>query len=293
MGGAECNVLLGTARLGGRCGLISRLGTDEFGEFVLETLRGASIDLTHVAMDANRRTGLYFKEVLPGSRTTRAVYYREGSAACALDPGAVSADYIQSARALITTGITALLSPTSYAAVETALAAARAAGVKTIFDPNLRNGLWGSRRSRELLPPLLEHVDMYLGGEGETRHLLDLDRSPSCRKVADELAGLGPQEVVLKRGALGAVGLDENGDYYAQDAFPASYRDAVGAGDAFNAGYLHARQQEQPLPQALRAGAVCGAAVCGGYGDFETFPRPEDLQMFLADNSQGGQHAER
>src|SRR3954453_2644233 len=127
----------------------------------------------------------------------------------ALSPEDVDTEYLSRSRALLVTGIAALLSETTYEAVGHALRAARAAGVSTLFDPNLRSGLWGSDRARELLTPLLSSVDVFLGGEGEARFLVDGDSSWTLPELAEKVAAAGPREVVLKRGSHGAAMLDE------------------------------------------------------------------------------------
>jgi 2-dehydro-3-deoxygluconokinase len=283
MGGAECNAVLGLSRLGARCGLISRVGGDEFGAYVLETLRASGIDTSHVTIDAVGRTGMYFKERLPFHGQANPIYYREGSAAASLSPSQVDAAYVGRARAFLATGVTALLSPSAYEAVTYGLETARSAGVLTLFDPNLRRGLWGSERAKDLLPSLMRLAEVWLGGEWEARYLLDADETVSCRELTEKLAAAGSAEVVLKRGPLGAVALGPDGCYYEHLAVQTAVVSVVGAGDAFNAGYLFARQRGDDVAQALRIASICGAAVCAGLGDSETFPRLHDLEALEAE----------
>jgi 2-dehydro-3-deoxygluconokinase len=230
-----------------------------------------------VVVAPGRPTGVYFKEITPITGHARPWYYRHGSAASSLDVDAVDEEYVRSARAFLSTGITALLSESAYRTVSRAMDVAREAGVTTVFDPNLRDGLWGSARAAELLRPLVAKADIYLGGEWESRRLLGYDDQVPYRQLATEIAALGPHEVVIKRGEHGSLVLDGNGDVFECPALPVTFKDAVGAGDAFNAGYLRARQLGEPARSALQNGAVCGAAVCTGSGDFETFPRESDL----------------
>ena len=278
LGGAECNTLLGFARLGASGGLISRLGDDEFGAFLAGTLQANSIDLQRVQFDAERRTGLYFKEVSPLPDGGRAIYYREQSPTAQLQLDAGDLAYIEAARAFLTTGITALLSESANAAVVLAMRTARAAAVPVYFDPNLRQGLWGSERSRELITPLIREADVFLGGEVETR---ELTGALGAVDIAEAVRELGPREVVIKRGSRGAVAIDEDGEVHHQEAVPVVPVDTVGAGDAFNAGYLRYRQLGAAIPEALRVGALCGASVVSGTGDFETFPRAGDLTRLV------------
>jgi 2-dehydro-3-deoxygluconokinase len=130
-----------------------------------------------------------------------------------------------------------------------------------------------------MLVPLLAHVDVYIGGEDETHVLLD-----SCAEgveLAARVAEHGPSEVVIKRAQLGAVAVI-GGAAHSQPPYPTGLTDAIGAGDAFAAGYLALRTWHGSTADALRAGVVCGAAVCAGGGDWETFPRLEELQRTLA-----------
>jgi 2-dehydro-3-deoxygluconokinase len=278
LGGAECNTLLGFARLGGSGGLISRLGDDEFGAFLAGTLQANSIDLQRLQYDADGRTGLYFKEVSPLPDGSRAIYYREQSPTAQLQLDLGDLAYIEAARAFLTTGVTALLSEAANASVALAMRTAREAAVPVYFDPNLRQGLWGSGRARELIAPLIPEADVFLGGEVETR---ELTGAQGAVEIAEAVRELGPREVVIKRGSRGAVAIDEKGEVHRQEAVPVAAIDTVGAGDAFNAGYLRYRQLGASVAEALRVGALCGASVVTGTGDFETFPRPGDLSRFL------------
>ena len=278
LAGAECNVVRGIVRLGGKAGLITRIGADEFGAYVEEELAGAGVETSAVRRDPDRATGIYFRQV-SGARARRSLaYYRAGSAASALEPSDVDVDYLTGARAFLTTGITALLSATALSAVEYALRSARAAGVTTLFDPNLRPGLRGSADASQLLIPLLEHVDIFLGGERETRILFSCE--DPIEDLAERVRAAGPAEVVLKRGWRGAGVLTRDG-WFEETARPITVRDSVGAGDAFNAGYVRLRQDGEEPQIALIAGSECGAAACIKVGDFENFPDAEALMRLV------------
>src|SRR6516162_7717582 len=83
--GSEANVSIGLARLGHQPGWISRLGTDEFGTYIRNFLRGEGVDVSQVIFDPDHPTGIAFKERRElGAR--RVIYYRRGSAASYLSP---------------------------------------------------------------------------------------------------------------------------------------------------------------------------------------------------------------
>jgi 2-dehydro-3-deoxygluconokinase len=88
-----------------------------------------------------------------------------------------------------------------------------------------------------------------------------------AEEIARACAALGPGEVVVKRGANGLAALGPDGTWYEQPAIPVVEHDPVGAGDACNAAYLAARLDGAAIEDALKAGAVAGAAAAGLLGD--------------------------
>jgi 2-dehydro-3-deoxygluconokinase len=270
--GAESNTCVGLARLGLRVAWVSRLGADAAGDRILESLSGEGVDTQWVGRDATRPTGLMLKEPDTGVR-----YYRTGSAASAMGPDALRGVPVAEARAVLVTGVTALIGSEPHAA---ALALLESAGGLRIVDPNLRAGLWGSDRRAELVRPLIDRCDLLLTGMSELEELLgDPDtkalparRSSEAAKAAAERAqSRGPREVVVRSaasvGVLTADGWQEL-EIRRDDAV-----DPIGAGDAFNAGYIAVRLRGGTVDEALRAGVRCGAAVTKSPSDTAGFPR--------------------
>src|SRR2546427_4979659 len=136
--GAESNTCVGLARLGLRVAWVSRLGADAAGDRILDALGAERVDTQWVRRDATRPTGMMMKA--PGAGVT---YYRTGSAASEMNPDDLAGVPIADARAVLVTGVTALIGPRPHAAGLALLSAAR--GLR-IVDPNLRRGLWGSER---------------------------------------------------------------------------------------------------------------------------------------------------
>jgi 2-dehydro-3-deoxygluconokinase len=260
-GGAESNVCVGLARSGIGAAWVSRLGTDAPGDRIVGALERDGIDLRWVRRDGDRPTGLMLRDTVGGVR-----YYRSSSAASALSPEDLDSVPVEQARAVLVTGVTALIGSGPREAAIRLLDRAR--GLR-VFDPNLRPGLWGSERARELVLPLVERCQLLLAGEMELRTLIGEVRLEDLARRCQEL---GPREVVIKRGAAGVAALDGNGTWHDHAPSPTPDVDPVGAGDAFNAGYLSARLQEEPVEVALRKGAACGAAVASSIGDVDGFP---------------------
>lgn len=272
-GGAESNTCVALVRLGLTAALVSRLGTDPAGDRIARDLASAGVDTQWVRRDPARPTGLMLRETSGGP----AWYRRADSAASTLSPGDLEDVPVEEARAVVVSGITAML---GVGPQRTAIALLdRATGLRVV-DPNLRLGLWGSDRADELVRPLLERADLLLGGEAELTRLVGgdgHDLGEEGRELAERCHALGPTEVVLKRGARGAAASDNAGGWYEVQPPPEDDVDPVGAGDAFNAGYLAARLFGRSVAQALEQGARCGAAVAAVVGDHAGFPAFEQI----------------
>jgi 2-dehydro-3-deoxygluconokinase len=261
-GGAESNACVGLARLGRSAAWVSRVGEDPAGDRILAELGREGVELSWVTRDPERPTGLMLRDTVGTVR-----YYRTGSAASALSPEDLAEVPIEDAGAVFATGITPLLGRDPGRAVRALLRRARG---RRVFDLNLRRGLWGSDRAVALLAPLLRSCDLVLGGIDEFRAF---EEQPTPQRLAEAFALRGPREVVVKGGRSGAGALDPDGRWHQVAPAPVPDVDPVGAGDAFDAGYLHARLDGADVPEALLEGAQCGAAVASTIGDADGVAR--------------------
>jgi 2-dehydro-3-deoxygluconokinase len=280
IGGAESNVAIGLARLGVPCTWISRVGNDAFGALVTREIRaeGVSVIASH---DPSAPTGLMVKEHR-GGRPVAVRYYRASSAASRLTPGDLDVAVIASADVLHLTGITPALGPGPLQAVERAIEIARAAGTLVSFDVNYRSKLWSADEAGTVLARLAKLVDLLFAGPEEAALLLGWD-SPAGTETFDDgehlargLAKLGAGTVVVKLGALGSLALSGDTTHLAPTR-PVTVVDAVGAGDAFVAGYLSEHVAGGSISACLAMGNRLGGAVCEVPGDWEGLPTRDDL----------------
>jgi 2-dehydro-3-deoxygluconokinase len=271
--GAESNTCVGLARLGFRVAWVSRLGADAAGERILDALAAEGVDTRWVRRDPDRVTGMMVKDPDAGVR-----YYRTGSAASVLSPGDLDGVPVSGAKAVLVSGVTALIGAQPHAA---GLALLESAHGLRIVDPNLRAGLWGSHRRTELVRPFIARCDLLLAGARELAELFqgDADDLDALARLAAALdAGSanvrrtqGREVVVRGPSTVGVLGGD--GTWQALDFQRGDAVDPIGAGDAFNAGYIAVRLRNGTVDEALRAGARCGAAVTSALSDTSGFPR--------------------
>jgi 2-dehydro-3-deoxygluconokinase len=271
IGGAESNLAIALSRLGVSAGWVSLLGDDEPGQLVLDRIRGEGVDTSRVQRVRDLPTGLYLRErVGPDARV---YYYRRGSAASTMAPETFDADYLEDAEFLHLTGITPALSEECRVFT---LWAARESGTRVSFDVNYRSRLWSPEEARAFVEEILPSVGILFVGDDEARALWGRDDEGLVR----ELAAAGPREVVLKRGKEGSLALVE-GRVITQPAFRVEEVDPVGAGDAFDAGYLAGHLWGLPPEERLRAANAMGALSVATLGDYEGLPDKEELWAFI------------
>ena len=141
IGGSPTNIAAGTARLGLKSGLITRVGDEHMGRFIREELAREGVDVRGVHTDPERLTAL----VLLGIRNDTQfplIFYRENCADMALCEDDIDPAYIAEARCITATG-THLSNPRTEAAVLKALRLAKANGARTSLDIDYRPNLWG------------------------------------------------------------------------------------------------------------------------------------------------------
>jgi 2-dehydro-3-deoxygluconokinase len=274
IGGAESNLAIALSRLGISAGWVGFLGDDEPGQLVLDRIRGEGVDTSRVRRLRDHPTGLYLREQV--GQATQVYYYRRGSAASAMAPAAFDPGYLEGAGFLHLTGITPALSADCREFVHWAARAARERGARVSFDVNFRSKLWSPEEARAFAEEVLPRVDLLFAGDEEALALWGRDDEGFLR----ELAAMGPQEVVLKKGGEGSVAV-LGAEVLEQPAFPVQEVDPVGAGDAFDAGYLAGHLWGLDPERRLRVANAMGALSVATLGDYEGLPDEEELRAFL------------
>lgn len=271
-GGAESNTAIGLARLGHEVAWLGRVGDDEFGAMVLASLRGERVDTARATVDSDAPTGLMVRGRDTQGRT-QVFYYRTASAGSRLSPEDLDATLISDARVLYITGITPALGAGPKSAVMSALEIARASGVRVAFDPNYRSKLWNIDEARPVFEEILAMTDVVLAGLDELQSVFGASEIGGAATV---LADMGPNEVVIREGAKGATAFSD-GEQFFEPAIPADLVDPVGAGDAFNAGYLSGLLRGEPIAARLKRGVTTASHVISARGDWEGSPFEGDV----------------
>lgn len=280
-GGAETNVAIGLARLGHQVGWISKLGNDEFGDYILHEIRGEGIDVSQVKRSSSHPTGLYFKEIRHAG-DVRVSYYRKGSAASTISEDDLNKSYLKNAKYLHVTGITPALSESAYQAIITAMKIAREHGVKVIFDPNLRRKLWAEDKAKNTLIEMATLADVILPGMEEAAFLVN-ETEPE--RAAKKFLDLGCEMVVIKLGDKGAFYQTLEKNEYVAGYDVKQVIDPVGAGDGFVAGLISGFLDNLTVHNAVKRANAIGAIQTQVQGDYQGLPNKTELTAFMSDSN--------
>ncbi|MHB9759137.1 sugar kinase [Streptomyces sp. BYX5S] len=268
IGGAESNVACVLAAAGHRSAWVSRVGADGFGDHLVAAIGAYGVDTSAVRRDLHRPTGIYFRTA--GDRATAAhevAYYRAGSAASAMSTANLDLDALRSGRILHLSGITAALSEGCLDLLRE-LTAPRAGRPLVSFDVNHRPGLWsGAAEGPGVLLDLARGADIVFVGDDEAEAAWGITGGPDAIRAALP----EPALLVVKGGADGAVAFDADGRHE-EPAPRVDVVAAVGAGDAFAAGFLSATLRDLPVAERLRHGHLWAAAALTDPGDLATPP---------------------
>ncbi|MCZ7644207.1 MAG: sugar kinase [Planctomycetota bacterium] len=263
-GGGELNVAVGCARLGLTAAWASRLPDNPLGRFIRGKAHEQGVCTNPTILAKDGRAGLYFLEEGASPRAQAVVYDRADSSISRLKPGEIDwKKAFDGARRFHVSGITPALSATAAAATVEALKAAKAAGCQVSYDLNYRSKLWTPEQARACQEPLMEHVDLLITTEEDTKVVFGIQargagddeqfkevKFESYRDVARQLAerfGFPAIAITLRENK--SVWFNSwSGLYYDAKAqafheaprYEVEIVDRVGAGDSFAAGLLAA-----------------------------------------------------
>jgi 5-dehydro-2-deoxygluconokinase len=278
VGGCPTNVAVGTRRLGVRSGLLTGIGTDQVGDFVLDFLAREGVDTASVARFPERRTSAALLTIQPPDRFPL-TFYRDNCADLALTIDHVRRSPAAASRLLFVTG-TGLSEEPSRTATLFAAETARAAATQVILDVDYRAGLWPSEEAFGTnVRTLAAFADVAIGTEEELRAATGLaDPSEACARMLDA----GPQLLVLKRGGEGARVFARGDRPTDVPPFKITVMNVLGAGDAFASGFIYGYLQGWTAADAARLGNATGAIVVTRHGCANFMPTLDEVRAFLA-----------
>ncbi len=298
VGGCPTNIGVGTARLGLKSAVITRVGDEPMGRFVRRTLAAEGVDVSQITTDPQRLTAL----VILGIRDRQTfphIFYRENCADMGLEEKHIDAAFIASAKAIVVTG-THFSKPNVEAASRTALRYARDAGTAVVLDIDYRPVLWGltgheageerfvaNEEVTLRLQTILPDCDLVVGTEEEV-HIAggSTDTLQALRQIRELTSAV----IALKRGPMGCVVYtgeipDDLEQGIKGPGFAVQVFNTLGAGDAFMSGLLRGWLRDEPWERCCQYANACGAIVVSRHGCAPAIPSWDELVQFIEHGS--------
>lgn len=298
VGGCPTNIAVGTARLGLKSALITRVGHEQMGRFIREQLEREGVETRGITTDPDRLTALVLLSV-EAEGVSPMIFYRTDCADMALSEDDIDEELIASAGAVVVTG-THFSRPNSEAAQKKAIRMAKQSGARIAFDIDYRPNLWGlaghdagfaryvasdivSQKYKSVLPD----CDLIVGTEEE---VLIASGETDLLAALQTIRSVSTATIVLKRGPMGCIVYDgaipDNlEDGIVGKGFPIEVYNVLGAGDAFMSGWLRGWLTGEPHATSATWANACGAFAVSRLLCAPEYPSWTELNYFLDNGS--------
>ena len=296
VGGSPTNISVGGRRLGLRTALLTAVGADPVGDFILHFLRNEGVETRFSPRKPGHRTAAAVLGIEPPDRFPL-VFYRDNCADINLTIDDALAAPLGDCRVFQFAGTNLSREP-SRSATMLAAETARAASATVVFDVDFRPDQWHDARAFAVVArSVLRLVDVVIGTEDEINAAVLRDEAQmqlthsqvSDTKVAGDtdaaiktMLGMGPEAVVEKIGPEGARVHLRAGEVIDAPGFPVEVTNILGAGDAFGGGFIYGLVRGWDWYQAARLGNACGAIVVTEHGCANFMPTMPEVQAFVA-----------
>lgn len=298
VGGCPANIAIGSARLGLKSGLITRVGDEQMGRFIREQTAREGVATQGIATDPSRMTALVLLAV-EAEGVSPMIFVRTDCADMALSPEDIDESFVARSRAVLVSGTHFSRDNTAAAQVK-AIRIAKANGRKVVFDIDYRPNLWGLGGHAEgfaryvksdavsaKLKAILPDCDLIVGTEEEVAIASGEDDLLSALRT---IRALSAATIVLKRGAKGCIVYDgpipddlEKG--VVGQGFPIEVYNVLGAGDAFLSGFLRGWLTGQDHATSATWANACGAFAVSRLLCSPEYPTWEEFNHFLKHGS--------
>lgn len=268
-GGKGANQAVQAARLGAQVHMIGKVGADDRGRFLKESLKHNGVDADAVLVDAEQETG-----------TDCVMIDRNGSNAIVVVPLAnehILSEEIEQLSDLIKSADVFLSQlQVNQEAITKALTICKEAGVCIVLNP---------APARELPPELFSMADFVTPNETEAEFFTglyqkDMEKENWRAAVAEKFHAMGVRRLIVTLGAEGAL-YSGDGEYFVMPAYPVLAVDTTAAGDAFNAAFALQWVRTRDVKSALAYGNAAGALTASRMGSQPSMPSEKEISAFI------------
>lgn len=278
IGGTATNVAVAAARLGVSAALGTRVGDDQFGDYVQHALSETfGVDSRFVGVDPDLATPLAFAEMDPPEDPS-IIFYR---APRAPDLNMSASDF--PADAITNTQIlwfpASRFSDPTAAAMVTELLQTRARRTHTVLDLDWRPMFWeGPAHAREMISPMLDHFTIAIGNRDECEIAVGT-RDPD--EAADRMLERGLEMAVIKLGGDGVMAATPDGRRVTAAPYLVDVVSGLGSGDAFGGAFCLGLLSGWDPERIIKYGNAAGAIVAGRLMCADDMPTRDEIELLL------------
>lgn len=295
VGGCPTNISVGTRRLGLSSALLTALGEDPVGDFVLGMLEKEGVVTSFIPRKPGKRTSAVILGIEPPDKFPL-VYYRDNCADIELTVDDVLASPVADTRAVLISG-TGLSREPSRSATLFAAEQAKANEATVFLDLDFRPDQWHDARAYGLtIRAAMRLVDIVIGTADEVKAAaLDAESNVSVEhsqvsgarvsgdvmNAIEAVLAAGPSTLVMKRGGEATTVYLRDGNFIEAAPFPVEVCNVLGAGDAFASGLIYGYLKGWDWHRAARMGNACGAIVVTRHGCANFMPFEQEALAFI------------
>ena len=297
VGGCPTNISVGVQRLGLQAALLTAVGEDPVGEFLLKFLENEGVETQFIPHKSGYRTSAVVLGIEPPDRFPL-IYYRDNCADIELTIDDILAAPIAESRAVLISG-TGLSKEPSRSATLYAAEQAQALGKHVFLDLDFRADQWHDPRAfGVVMRSALRYIDIAIGTEEEIKAAtltslsqLTIEHSQISNPTiegdmalaVETLLSVGPEALIVKRGIEGAEVHLTNGEIIHAKPFPVEVYNTLGAGDAFASGFIYGHLRGWSWERSARLGNATGAIVVTRHGCANFMPTMPEVDEFVAE----------
>ncbi len=296
VGGSPTNISVGARRLGLRSVLLTAVGDDLVGDFVLNFLRREGVETAFIPRKPGTRTSAVLLGIEPPDRFPL-VFYRDNAADMALTIDDVLAAPIDRVK-VVQAGGTSFYREPSRSATMFALERAKQCGATVVLDVDFRPDQWHDPRAFGVaIRAVLHNVDIVLATDDELNAAMMADpaqlrvshsQMSDARVLGDPEEAIramlrrGVKAVVRKRGTQGSRVYLNDGTIIDAEPFRVTVVNILGAGDAFAAGFIYGYVHGWGWYRSARLANACGAILVTKQGCANFMPTLAEVEAFMA-----------
>lgn len=298
VGGSPLNIAVACSRLGVDACLLTGVGNDKVGEFIIHFLNKEGINTNCIPVKKSCRSSAVILGIVPPDKFPL-VFYRDNAADSQINIDDVINAKIQDYKILVLNGTALNIEPTRSANFFAAEIAVKN-NVQVVFDLDFRADQWHDYKAFGLtVQDILPKVNIAIGTEEEILAATISDSSQVTIKdqqiSAPEIKGdiessikqllsCGIETLIVKRGEAGVSIYRKDNNRVDVPGFPVEVLNVLGAGDAFAGGFLYGILQGWDLYKACRMGNVSGAQIVTKKGCANFMPTLQESLSFIKEN---------